>query len=167
MQRLHLHLYEPAAGQFLSMDPALSQTLQPYAYANGNPVSNADPTGRCSWTSSRCWEYWALDSLLEIGAAVISGLIIWFCDDVSLMVCAPFNAIIGRATMAAGLAIASCWWWRGCSTWKAYVAVGVAAFFGVATAGVLGRIFKNPARLYSFRFGIAWYIADFSRWFRT
>jgi hypothetical protein len=47
------------------------------------------------------------------------------------------------------------------------VAVGVAAFFGVATAGVLGRIFKNPARLYSFRFGIAWYIADFSRWFRT
>jgi hypothetical protein len=73
----------------------------------------------------------------------------------------------GRATLAAGLAIASCWWWRGCFTWKAYVAVGVVAFFGVATAGVLGRIFKNPARLYSFRFGIAWYVADFGRWFRT
>jgi RHS repeat-associated protein len=37
--------YDPAAGQFLSEDPALSQTLQPYAYANGNPVSNTDPTG--------------------------------------------------------------------------------------------------------------------------
>jgi len=37
--------YEPATGQFISVDPLLSQTQQPYAYADGNPVSNSDPTG--------------------------------------------------------------------------------------------------------------------------
>jgi RHS repeat-associated protein len=37
--------YDPATGQFTSIDPDVSQTLQPYAYAAGNPVSNTDPTG--------------------------------------------------------------------------------------------------------------------------
>ncbi len=37
--------YEPATGQFLSVDPQLSQTLQAYAYADDNPVSLSDPTG--------------------------------------------------------------------------------------------------------------------------
>lgn len=37
--------YEPATGQFISVDPALTSTLQPYAYASSDPVSNSDPTG--------------------------------------------------------------------------------------------------------------------------
>jgi len=37
--------YDPAIGQFLSIDPALSQTGQPYAYADGNPVGLTDPAG--------------------------------------------------------------------------------------------------------------------------
>jgi RHS repeat-associated protein len=37
--------YDPAAGQFMSLDPAITQTLQPYVYANGDPVVNRDPTG--------------------------------------------------------------------------------------------------------------------------
>jgi RHS repeat-associated protein len=37
--------YDPSTGQFLSADPLLKQTLQPYAYANGNPVDNTDPSG--------------------------------------------------------------------------------------------------------------------------
>jgi RHS repeat-associated protein len=37
--------YDPSTGQFISVDPALSQTLQSYSYANGDPVLNADPTG--------------------------------------------------------------------------------------------------------------------------
>jgi RHS repeat-associated protein len=43
--------YNPATGQFLSVDPALSATQEPYSYADGNPVSNTDPTGLCaqSW----------------------------------------------------------------------------------------------------------------------
>jgi RHS repeat-associated protein len=37
--------YNPVTGQFLSADPDLSQTQQPYLYAAGNPVSGTDPSG--------------------------------------------------------------------------------------------------------------------------
>jgi RHS repeat-associated protein len=37
--------YSPATGQFISIDPDLSQTLQPYAYTDGDPVTDTDPSG--------------------------------------------------------------------------------------------------------------------------
>ena len=48
--------YSPSTGQFISVDPALAQTQQPYGYASGNPVSHTDPTGQwdyafCAYTS--------------------------------------------------------------------------------------------------------------------
>jgi RHS repeat-associated protein len=49
---LEQRYYEPQTGQFTSLDPIVSQTLQPYAYANGDPVSQVDPTG----TSGGWWE---------------------------------------------------------------------------------------------------------------
>jgi RHS repeat-associated protein len=42
---LQARYYDPSAGQFVSVDPVVSQTVQPYEYASGNPVSNTDPTG--------------------------------------------------------------------------------------------------------------------------
>ncbi len=42
--------YDPGTGQFTSVDPDLSQTLQPYAYANDDPVLLSDPTGLTWWT---------------------------------------------------------------------------------------------------------------------
>jgi len=38
--------YDPATGQFISVDPLISHTLQPYGYANGDPVNGTDPTGQ-------------------------------------------------------------------------------------------------------------------------
>jgi RHS repeat-associated protein len=43
--------YDPRTGQFISVDPALSQTLAPYGYAQGNPVNVTDPTGL-----GNCWK---------------------------------------------------------------------------------------------------------------
>jgi RHS repeat-associated protein len=37
--------YDPATGQFISVDPDLSQTQQPYEYTGGDPVNATDPTG--------------------------------------------------------------------------------------------------------------------------
>jgi RHS repeat-associated protein len=37
--------YDPQTGQFMSVDPDLSDTQEPYAYAGGNPVDNTDPNG--------------------------------------------------------------------------------------------------------------------------
>jgi RHS repeat-associated protein len=45
--------YDPATGQFLTVDPALDSTHQPYAYAGNDPVLNTDPTG--------------LDFLMDVG----------------------------------------------------------------------------------------------------
>jgi RHS repeat-associated protein len=40
--------YDPTTGQFTSTDPSLATTLQPYAYASGDPIDNTDPTGLCA-----------------------------------------------------------------------------------------------------------------------
>ena len=37
--------YDPATGQFLSMDPLVTITGAPYFYAGDNPVNGSDPTG--------------------------------------------------------------------------------------------------------------------------
>jgi hypothetical protein len=46
--------YDPGNGQFLSVDPDLAETDQPYAYASDDPVNESDPSGQtplnpCNW----------------------------------------------------------------------------------------------------------------------
>jgi RHS repeat-associated protein len=41
--------YDPATGQFLSVDPLAGQTHAPYYYAGDNPLNEADPTGLGNW----------------------------------------------------------------------------------------------------------------------
>jgi RHS repeat-associated protein len=45
--------YDPATGQFISVDPLASTTNAPYAYAAGNPATYTDPSGQsavnCNW----------------------------------------------------------------------------------------------------------------------
>ena len=57
--------YDPSTGQFLSVDPALSATHQPYEYVSDDTVNTTDPTGNLvlkGKTSSHCpdlsvWNY--------------------------------------------------------------------------------------------------------------
>jgi RHS repeat-associated protein len=44
--------YNPATGQFISVDPDVATTGEPYGYAGGNPVDNADPDGLCMRTTA-------------------------------------------------------------------------------------------------------------------
>jgi RHS repeat-associated protein len=58
--------YDPATGQFTSVDPDLAQTLQPYAYVNDNPVSLSDLTGLAWWDHGTfqgglCWGFCSTD----------------------------------------------------------------------------------------------------------
>jgi len=48
LQYLRARYYDPATSQFLTKDPLVSVTGQPYAYATDNPLNNTDPTGQCS-----------------------------------------------------------------------------------------------------------------------
>ena len=40
--------YDPATGQFLTVDPLVDETGQPYAYTGDDPVNGTDPLGLCS-----------------------------------------------------------------------------------------------------------------------
>lgn len=42
--------YDPTTGQFLSVDPIVDVTEQPYAYVNGDPVNGSDPLGLGFWS---------------------------------------------------------------------------------------------------------------------
>jgi len=37
--------YDPSTGQFLSLDPDVSQTLAPFTYADDDPINEIDPSG--------------------------------------------------------------------------------------------------------------------------
>ena len=41
--------YDPATGQFLSVDPLVTQTGEPYGYAGDNPTNGDDPMGLSPW----------------------------------------------------------------------------------------------------------------------
>jgi RHS repeat-associated protein len=66
--------YDPATGQFLSVDPDVSDSGEPYSYADGNPVDMVDPNGLLPlelklWTgvpyaSENAFEIWLNDTVL-------------------------------------------------------------------------------------------------------
>jgi RHS repeat-associated protein len=49
--------YDPVSGQFISLDPAVNATGEPYLYAGDNPVSFTDPTGDW-WKRYASYHYW-------------------------------------------------------------------------------------------------------------
>lgn len=68
--------YDPATSQFLTRDPLVESTHDPYSYAWNNPLANTDPSGLCP------------PCLAVVGAAVISGGI-----DLGIQV--GFNLLLG------------------------------------------------------------------------
>jgi RHS repeat-associated protein len=46
---LNNRYYDPTLTRFISVDPAVASTAEPYAYANNNPVTYSDPTGLDPW----------------------------------------------------------------------------------------------------------------------
>lgn len=47
LQYLRARYYDPETSQFLTRDPLVGTTLEPYAYASNDPVNATDPTGLC------------------------------------------------------------------------------------------------------------------------
>jgi RHS repeat-associated protein len=44
---LRARTYDPSTAQFLSVDPFVALTGEPYSYAEDNPINRYDPSGRC------------------------------------------------------------------------------------------------------------------------
>lgn len=46
-QYLRARYYDPTTGQFLTRDPIVATTEEPYGYVSGSPVNGTDPSGLC------------------------------------------------------------------------------------------------------------------------
>jgi RHS repeat-associated protein len=53
---LRARYYDTATAQFISRDPAVGTTRQPYAYVGDNPINSTDPAGlyNCGWSFWNC-----------------------------------------------------------------------------------------------------------------
>jgi hypothetical protein len=47
--------YDPSTGQFITVDPDVSETGEPYAYAGGDPANASDPSGAHLCWGWSCW----------------------------------------------------------------------------------------------------------------
>ena len=60
--------YDPATGQFLSVDPGYEQTEQAYIYVGDDPVNESDPSGlipKCPWWDVVCQVAAMADSISQ------------------------------------------------------------------------------------------------------
>jgi RHS repeat-associated protein len=49
MLYLRARYYDPASAQFISRDPLVRVTREPYSYASNTPLNLTDPSGTCPW----------------------------------------------------------------------------------------------------------------------
>jgi RHS repeat-associated protein len=74
--------YDPSSGQFLSVDPMVDTTGQPYAFVNDNPLNSTDPLGllgagypRTDWKQElKVWNSGGLNELIGIGLGAIASV---------------------------------------------------------------------------------------------
>lgn len=64
LYNLRARWYDPKSASFLSVDPALLITGEPYSYGSGNPLSFTDPLG-----------LWSMKDTLTTAAAAVDGLL--------------------------------------------------------------------------------------------
>jgi RHS repeat-associated protein len=69
-QYLRARYYDPATGQFLTRDPRVAQSGQPYAYANNSPHNFTDTTGEIAWLAVAAVAWGAF----EVGSAVVDAV---------------------------------------------------------------------------------------------
>jgi RHS repeat-associated protein len=58
--------YDPSTAQFLTRDPWVSITGEPYSYVADNPLTFTDPTGRCS--------VWCVVGVVAGGVSLVTGV---------------------------------------------------------------------------------------------
>jgi RHS repeat-associated protein len=66
---LRARYYDSATGQFLTVDPDLATTDQPYSYTSDDPVNGGDPSGLCAWWDIGC----EAEAVGSAAASTISG----------------------------------------------------------------------------------------------
>ena len=80
--------YDPATGQFLSVDPEVEQTLEAYQYVGDDPVNATDALGLgCGWNPF-CYAAKAYDVLNE----ALNTALAWMRTQVNTGICVVFTS---------------------------------------------------------------------------
>jgi hypothetical protein len=66
--------YDSSTDSFISVDPAVQQTDEPYVFVNGNPLNATDPLGLsgCSWWNAVCDVESGAKSLARAASSVLN-----------------------------------------------------------------------------------------------
>lgn len=67
---LRARYYDPATGQFITRDPLVGLTGQPYAYANNSPLNFTDPSGEIAWLAVLAVAW----SAFEVGSTAVDAV---------------------------------------------------------------------------------------------
>jgi RHS repeat-associated protein len=103
---LRARYYDPQTAQFLTRDPLVPLTQEPYGYSMGNPLNWADPLGLgCGWTSpwDCVWDAlkWAWNEVTA-HAADISTLTANLALAAAIVGCEPCAGVLGGISLVTG-----------------------------------------------------------------
>jgi RHS repeat-associated protein len=86
--------YDPTTAQFLTVDPFVALTGEPYSYVADNPLNQADPTGRCGFFCIGGIVLGAVAVATGVGAVVVGA-------EVATTVLATTSAVTGTGAFLA------------------------------------------------------------------
>ena len=117
---LRARTYEPNTAQFLSIDPALQATGEPYAYTKDNPLNHADLTGECAKGGGPdSWEcafakasVYTAQVAIGAGLAVVSAAAVTAAGVVTAPVSLPVGAGAAGVSFVAYLALVAAYKWE-------------------------------------------------------
>jgi RHS repeat-associated protein len=90
--------YNPAEGQFISADPALSETGEPYAYTGGDPLMDKDPDGLKYHHFSKTLSFAITTNTINWDLSLCAGQYVSACAGVGFSV----KKTQGKVTFAVG-----------------------------------------------------------------
>ncbi|BCJ42480.1 hypothetical protein GCM10010168_07780 [Actinoplanes ianthinogenes] len=118
--------YDPATGQFVSVDPLVDVTRQPYSYVENNPLLMADPTGLCG--------FWC-----HVGTGTGIAVVVVAAAAVACAIAEPCGAIaLGGLAVGEGLALAG-----GVAVSGAAIEAGAGAIALGAGAGAISGLWES------------------------
>ncbi|MEU6851532.1 RHS repeat-associated core domain-containing protein [Actinacidiphila alni] len=100
---LRARYYDPATALFLTVDPDVQTTLSPYAYVNGNPLNDFDPTGLFGWHSIT--KHWR--GITQVAIVVTATVAAGLCTAATAGACAGAGGILISAGIGAAASVAN------------------------------------------------------------
>ena len=104
---LRARWYDPATGQFTSVDALVSLTRQPYSYAGNNPINGGDPLGLswCGFLPVGCGEIQRVSHDVVSGLDKVRHAFASFFDWIGSNGFSIFLTVLGVVFIAVGLAL--------------------------------------------------------------